>query len=284
MNKKAKLLDFKLKRNLWSDIFWAYKSLFHWTWIEFAEHREYTPWDPIKTIDWKVSAKTNKLQIKKYEEERNIKILFVIDINETYLQFKNKKEIIEEVFYTLALSWINNNDNISIVLNIKWKNNKPIILPYSYEIWNIFRTLDILENYNLDTETLSLNTTIKNIISNPQVNNNLIFILTDNDEIKQDKNWRLLWVKNEVVYVNIYDYFENNLLTLNEDITLSNGSKFIDIALMNKDKIQKYQKLRQYKLEKLKQKLLKNNISYLYLDSSLDIYKWLYKFFLTYDR
>ena len=284
MNKKAKLLDFKLKRNLWSDIFWAYKSLFHGTWIEFAEHREYLPWDSIKTIDWKVSARTGKLQIKKYEEERNIKILFVLDLNETYLQFKNKKEILEEVFYTLALSWIDNNDNISIVLNIKWKNNKPTILPYSYEIWNIFRTLDILENYNENTETLSLDTTVEYLTSNPQINNNLIFVLTDNDEIKQDKDWKLLWVKNEVIYVNIYDYFENNLISLNEDISLSNGSSFIDLSLISKEKIQKYRELRQYKIENLKQSLIKNNIWYLYLDDSLDIYKWLYKFFLSYDR
>ncbi len=284
MNKRAKLLDFKLKRNLWSDIFWAYKSLFHGTWIEFVEHREYLPGDMIKTIDWKVSARTWKLQVKKYEEERNIKILFIIDLNETYLQFKDKKEILEEVFYTLALSWLNNNDNISIVLNVKWKNNKSIVLPYSYEIWNIFRTIDILENYNKNQETLNFEEVIKQVVSNQQINNNLVFVLTDNDKLEDSKDWRLLWLKNEVIYINIYDYFENNLVKENTNINLTNGGKFMDISLLNKDKIEKYQKLRQLKLEQLKQELLKNNIWYLYLDNSLDVYKWLYKFFLSYDK
>jgi len=284
MSNKAKLLDFKLKRNLWADIFGAYKSLFHGTWIEFAEHREYLPWDSIKFIDWKTSAKTGKLQIKKYEEERNIKILFIIDLNETYLQFKNKKELLEEVFYTLAVSAINNNDNISVLINIKWKNGKVINLPYSYQMWNIFQTIDILENYNEKQKISDLEELVKFVSWNPEITNNLVFVLTDNDKIKNTKNWKLLWLKNEVIYINIYDYFENNLANLSGDINLSNWKTFLDVFLKNENKIEKYKKIRQKKLEDLKQELLKSNIWYLYLDSSYDVYKWLYKFFLNYEK
>ena len=284
MNKKAKLLEFKLKRNLWSDIFGAYKSLFHWTWIEFAEHREYLPWDSTKFIDWKVSAKIWKLQIKKYEEERNIKILFIIDLNETYLYFKSKKQILEEIFYTLSISWINNNDNISIILNIKDKNKNQTILPYSYQIWNIFRTLDIIENYNEDHKTENIENILKYVISNPQIKKNLVFILSDNGNLQDLKNWKLLWLQNEVIYINIYDYFENNLVNLSWDISLSNWKKFTQIWLSNLHKIKQYQKLRKKKLADFKSELIKVNINYLYLDNSLDIYKQLYKFFLSYEK
>jgi len=284
MSNKVKLLDFKLKRNLWADIFGAYKSLFHGNWIEFAEHREYLPWDSIKFIDWKTSAKTGKLQIKKYEEERNIKILFIIDLNESYLQFQDKKELLEEVFYTLAVSAINNNDNVSILLNIKWKNEKIINLPYSYQMWNIFQAINFLDNYNKEQKISDIEEIIKSTSWNPKINNNLIFILTDNDKIKDSKAWKLLWLKNEVIYINIYDYFENNLANLSGGINLSNWKSFLNISLKNKNKIEEYKKIRQTKLYNLKQDLLKMNIWYLYLDNALDIYQWLYKFFLSYEK
>lgn len=56
-----------------------HKSPFHGFSVEFAEHRQYNPGDPIKNIDWKVLARTDKLFIKNYEEETNLRCQLVID-------------------------------------------------------------------------------------------------------------------------------------------------------------------------------------------------------------
>lgn len=47
--------------------------------IEFAEHKEYTPGDDIRRIDWKVYAKSDRYYIKEYEDDTNISSLILVD-------------------------------------------------------------------------------------------------------------------------------------------------------------------------------------------------------------
>jgi uncharacterized protein (DUF58 family) len=47
--------------------------------VEFAEHRQYMPGDPIKHIDWKVFGKTDRFYIKEYEEETNLRGHVLLD-------------------------------------------------------------------------------------------------------------------------------------------------------------------------------------------------------------
>jgi uncharacterized protein (DUF58 family) len=47
--------------------------------VEFAEHRQYNPGEPTKHIDWKLYAKTDKLFVKRFEEETNLRCHIVID-------------------------------------------------------------------------------------------------------------------------------------------------------------------------------------------------------------
>lgn len=56
-----------------------HKSPFHGFSVEFAEHRQYNHGESIKHIDWKLYSKTDKLFIKKYEDETNLRCHFVID-------------------------------------------------------------------------------------------------------------------------------------------------------------------------------------------------------------
>jgi uncharacterized protein (DUF58 family) len=56
-----------------------HKSPFHGFSVEFAEHRLYNSGESTKHIDWKLYGRTEKLFIKKYEEETNLRCQIVID-------------------------------------------------------------------------------------------------------------------------------------------------------------------------------------------------------------
>ena len=60
-----------------------HKSPFHGFSVEFATHREYSPGDDLKHLDWKVHARTDRLYIKQYEEETNLKTTFLLDGSES---------------------------------------------------------------------------------------------------------------------------------------------------------------------------------------------------------
>jgi uncharacterized protein (DUF58 family) len=56
-----------------------HRSPYHGFAVEFAAHREYAPGDDIRHIDWKVWSKTDRLYIKEYEEETNLKCHIILD-------------------------------------------------------------------------------------------------------------------------------------------------------------------------------------------------------------
>jgi len=56
-----------------------HKSPYHGFAVEFASHREYVPGDEIKHIDWKVWARNDRLYIKEYEEETNLRCTLILD-------------------------------------------------------------------------------------------------------------------------------------------------------------------------------------------------------------
>ena len=58
-----------------------HRSPFHGYSSEFREHKMYTPGESIRFIDWKVYAKTEKYFIKKFDEETNMNVHFILDVS-----------------------------------------------------------------------------------------------------------------------------------------------------------------------------------------------------------
>ena len=58
-----------------------YHSTFKGQGVEFDEVRPYTPGDDVRTIDWTVTAKTGLPYIKRFSEERELTILFLVDVS-----------------------------------------------------------------------------------------------------------------------------------------------------------------------------------------------------------
>jgi len=77
--KKIENLDLLAKQVVEGFIIGLHKSPFHGFSVEFAEHRLYNPGESTKNMDWKVYARTNKMFIKRYEEETNLRCQIVID-------------------------------------------------------------------------------------------------------------------------------------------------------------------------------------------------------------
>ncbi|MFK8037681.1 MAG: DUF58 domain-containing protein [Crocinitomicaceae bacterium] len=58
-----------------------HRSPFHGFSVEFSEHRLYNPGESTKNIDWKLYARTDKLFVKRFEEETNLRCRFVLDVS-----------------------------------------------------------------------------------------------------------------------------------------------------------------------------------------------------------
>ena len=96
-----------------------YHSTFKGQGVEFDEVRPYLAGDDVRTIDWNVTAKTGIPHIKRFAEERELTILFMVDVSgsQSYGSVRRSKaELAAEVTAILALTAIRNQDKIGLVL------------------------------------------------------------------------------------------------------------------------------------------------------------------------
>ena len=96
-----------------------YHSVFKGHGIEFEEEREYVPGDDIRSIDWNVTARMGAPCVKRFCEERELTILFLVDVSGSQ-SFgsgqRAKAELAAEITCLLALSAIKNQDKIGLIL------------------------------------------------------------------------------------------------------------------------------------------------------------------------
>ena len=78
-------LEFLAKQIVEGFITGLHRSPFHGFSVEFAEHRLYNKGESTKHIDWKLFAKTDKLFVKRFEEETNLRCQIVIDTSSSML-------------------------------------------------------------------------------------------------------------------------------------------------------------------------------------------------------
>jgi len=96
-----------------------YHSTFKGQGVEFDEVRPYIVGDDVRSIDWNVTARTGAPYIKRFSEERELTILFLVDVSgsQGYGSVgRSKMELAAEVTALLAMTAIRNQDKIGLIL------------------------------------------------------------------------------------------------------------------------------------------------------------------------
>ncbi len=96
-----------------------YHSTFKGQGVEFDEVRPYIAGDDVRTIDWNVTARTGVPYIKRYSEERELTVLFMVDVSGSQgygTAGRSKMQLAAELTALLALTAIRNQDKIGLIL------------------------------------------------------------------------------------------------------------------------------------------------------------------------
>lgn len=70
--------------------------------VEFAQHRDYVPGDEIRHIDWKVYARSDRYQIKQFEEETNLKGMLLMDTSAS-MDYRGEKSALSKREYAAVV-------------------------------------------------------------------------------------------------------------------------------------------------------------------------------------
>jgi len=114
--KRIRELEIKTKGLVDGMMTGSYKSKIRGRGIEFSEVREYVLGDDVRHIDWNVTARTNKLHVKEFVEERDLRVYVIFDYSASN-EFgfnKSKKSIGHEVAASIIFSAMKNNDSVGL--------------------------------------------------------------------------------------------------------------------------------------------------------------------------
>ena len=117
--KKVRQIQIYTSRMVNTSFAGQYESVFKGRGMQFDEVREYMPGDDIRTIDWNVTARTGKPYIKRFVEEREMTVIFAVDLSASG-RFgtiaKTKNQLAAEFCAVLAFAAAKNNDKVGLLI------------------------------------------------------------------------------------------------------------------------------------------------------------------------
>lgn len=116
--KKLRRIELQTRKIINTTFVGEYRSTFKGTGMEFVDVREYLPGDDIRSIDWKVTARTGRPYVKKFVEERELTVILCVDASGSgYFGTRSrfKLEQSAQVAATLAFSAVTNNDKVGLL-------------------------------------------------------------------------------------------------------------------------------------------------------------------------
>jgi uncharacterized protein (DUF58 family) len=117
--KKIRFIEITTSRLVNTVFAGEYHSVFKGRGMEFDEVREYDPQDDIRDIDWNVTARMGHPYTKKFVEERELTVIFLVDASSSGqygTRGKTKSELIAEICALLAFSAVKNHDRVGLIV------------------------------------------------------------------------------------------------------------------------------------------------------------------------
>jgi uncharacterized protein (DUF58 family) len=117
--RQVRRLQLRARRAVEDPLGGAYRSVFKGAGIAFEEVREYQPGDEIRSIDWNVTARMGHPFIKRYIEERELTVIFLMDASASMALGsidQTKRDVAAEIAALLALCAISNNDKVGLIV------------------------------------------------------------------------------------------------------------------------------------------------------------------------
>lgn len=277
---KVRNIEFRTKKKISNSTVGKYHSAFKGQGIEFDIVREYQEGDEERLIDWNVTARMSSPYIKNFIEEREINLIFMVDISAstifgTQKQFKN--ELIADVCCFLAFNAFYNNDRCGLAL---FTNQIELFLRPQKGKNYIMRIIREL----LYFKPKSIKTNIANSLNH--LNQSLkktavIFLFSDfAGDTSYYKELIAIKRKHDIVVLNIQDPLEFNFpdCGIIELQDLESGKIFV-LDSSDRRQIKQYCEQKQAKKKEFQDFLVKNKIENIFLQTNQDYKDILLHFF-----
>lgn len=208
--RKVRHIEIRTTR-LVNDLFGGeYESVFKGQGIEFADVREYVPGDDIRTIDWNVTARSQQPFVKKFVEERQLTVLFVVDMSGS--QYfgtgqRLKSEVAAEITALLAFSAVKNHDKTGLVICTDQVEKFIPVKKGKMHVLRVVREILYYKPRGLKTRLSAALEYLHRFLTRTAV----IFLISDFQDSGYEKPLKILSQKHDVIAIHLKDRREQVL-------------------------------------------------------------------------
>lgn len=181
-----------------------YGSVFRGRGMEFDEVREYMPGDEIRAIDWNVTARTGHPYVKRFVEERELTVIFLVDLSASG-SFgsvnKLKNEIAAEFCALLAFSAVKNNDKVGLIV---FTDKVEMFIPPKKGTKHVLRVIRELLNFKPRPASTDISGAL-DYLGRVTSKRSVVFLVSDFQAEGFEKKMRVLGKRHDLIAVTITD-------------------------------------------------------------------------------
>ncbi len=231
-------------RNIWAQISGTHSSRSKGRGMDFAEVRQYQAGDDIRSIDWRVTARTGKAHTKLFTEDKEQPVILYLDLNDS--QFFGSRYVLKSVqmaHFASVLIWLTlaNKDRIGAVIETQQQRWEFVPSSRPKHAMRILQTLIDAHNHIVESGVQttptqrSLSDTLQAIDRVSPKGSEIIMMSDLVRWEQQDKNWLTrLSQHNSLRMVHFYDPLELGNTAYRGHVSATNGHGFSWLNLGSK--------------------------------------------------
>ena len=282
--KKIRYIQISTNRAANSTFAGEYESVFKGQGIEFDEVREYQPGDDTRAIDWNVTARTGVPFIKRFVEERELIVMFLVDMSGSGVFGsieKTKNEIAAEICSLMAFSAIKNNDKVGLIV---FTDTVEFYLPPEKGTRHVLRLIEEILNFKPHGKKTDISAALDylgRVISKKTVT----FLISDYLDTGYEQKLRIMNKRHDLIAVTIKDPREIELPKLGLIKLLDSETGERIIIDTNNGKARNWYKARALERKgQLKKIFASSGIDQIDIQTDQDYLKSITSFFLNRER
>lgn len=206
-------LELKTRRLLSGPLAGDYRSKLKGSGFEFNQLREYQQGDDIRFIDWKSSARANKMLVRQYLEDRNRTVILVVDVSASTLYGSGKtlkSELIMQLAGMLAFVALHNKDSVGLIL---FTDKVELYVSAGASREHVINILKTLISYKPKEKTTDIDAALKYIAS-LKIKNSLICFISDFTSSFETRLFKVLNKHHDIIAFRCSDAREIEFLRL----------------------------------------------------------------------
>ncbi len=252
-------------------------SVFKGRGMDFAESRPYQPGDDVRTLDWRVTARTGKPHTKVFQEERERPVLIWVDMRSAMFfgtQGSFKSVVAAELAALLVWKTKDDGDRVGgmVVASNKHIEAKPArtktgIVQFLKQIAEFSQQQAASQSAVSNTSLADDWRRLRRVVST----GSRVFILSDFRGVDKVALRQLIAIQQhaEITLIPITDPLENQLPET-EELRVTSGKRFFTINLKNRKWVKNYEKKTQDRLQSLKSFSRKYRLAWITMSTADD--------------